>query len=252
MDVETRIEGAVAVITINRPDKRNAINGAVADGMEAALARLEEDDRLRVGVITGAGKDFCAGMDLKAYLNGEKVRSAHAGFAGITQNRCTKPLIAAVEGHALAGGLEVALACDFIIAAETARIGLPEVKRGLVAMAGGLLRLPRQLPARIAAEMALSGDIYPITDFAHYGLVNRIVAEGEALAAAIAFAGKFVMNAPLAIAASKQLLRDGRHWDEQDMFARQDSITRPIYLSEDAREGAAAYVEKRVPNWKGR
>lgn len=252
MDVEIRVEGAVAIITINRPEARNAINNAVARGMEAALMQLETDDRLKVGIITGAGSTFCAGMDLKAYLRGESPRTDASGFGGIVQTSCTKPLIAAIEGHALAGGLEIALACDFIVSSDTARIGLPEVKLGLVAMAGGLLRLPRQLPARIAAELILSGEIFPITEFAKYGLVNRLVPEGKALEEAISFAGKFVMNAPLAMAVSKKLLRDSRNWSEEDMFDRQEAMARPIFHSEDAREGASAFAEKRTPKWQGR
>src|SRR5450755_2500848 len=250
--VLTEPRDRVLVITINRPDQRNAINAAVANGIAAALDRLDAEDALSIGVITGAGKGFCAGMDLKAFVTGESPWVGDRGFAGITQRSASKPLIAAVEGFAVAGGLEVALACDLIVAARGARLGVPEVKRSLVAAGGGLLRLPRVLPRAIAMEMALTGD--PITAERGYelGLVNRLVEPGESLAAALELAGQIAPNAPLALAASKRILNESVDWTDADFWARQGEIVGPVMSSEDAREGATAFAEKRPPVWTGR
>jgi enoyl-CoA hydratase len=242
----------VAIITINRPRARNAINHAVSAGMAAALAELDERDDLTVGIITGADGTFSSGMDLKAFLAGEDVTVAGKGLAGLTQAPPRKPLIAAVEGWALAGGCEVALACDLIVAAKDAKFGIPEVKRGLVAGAGGLIRLPRRIPAGVAMQLALTGDPLLATDAYRLGLVNALAEPGEALEGARQLAARIAVNGPLAVAATKQIITQQQDWDSGDAWARQDAIMRPVFLSEDAREGALAFAEKRAPAWKGR
>jgi len=242
----------IAIITINRPQARNAINHAVSAGMAEALAELDERDDLTVGIITGAGGTFSSGMDLKAFLAGEDVSVAGKGLAGLTLAPPNKPLIAAVEGWALAGGCEVALACDLIVAANDAKFGIPEVKRGLVAGAGGLIRLPRRIPAGIAMELALTGDPLPAADAHRLGLVNALTEPGGALDGARRLAARIAVNGPLAVAATKQIITQQQDWDSGDAWARQESILRPVFLSEDAREGALAFAEKRAPAWKGR
>ena len=241
----------VLVITINRPEQRNAVNGAVANGIAAALDELDGDEGLSIGVVTGAGKGFCAGMDLKAFVAGERPWAGDRGFAGITQRSAAKPLIAAVEGFAVAGGLEVALACDLIVAGRGAKLGIPEVKRSLVAAGGGLLRLPRMLPRNVAMEMALTGD--PITaERGHeLGLVNRLAEPGEALATALELAGAIAANGPLALTATKRILTESVDWPDAEFFGRQEEITSPVMASEDAKEGATAFAEKRPPVWQG-
>jgi enoyl-CoA hydratase len=242
----------VLIITINRPDQRNAVNAAVAQGIAAALDELDADDELSLGVVTGTGKGFCAGMDLKAFVAGESPYAGDRGFAGITQRASTKPLIAAVEGFAVAGGLEVALSCDLIVASRGTRLGVPEVKRSLVAAAGALLRLPRTLPRNVAMEMALTGD--PITAERGYelGLVNRLCAAGEALDAALELADAIAVNGPLALAATKRVLVESVDWPDAEFFGRQGEIVGPVMTSEDAREGSIAFAEKRAPVWRGR
>jgi enoyl-CoA hydratase len=242
----------ILLITIKRPDQRNAVNAAVAQGIGAALDELDRDDDLSLGVLTGAGKGFCAGMDLKAFLEGEVPYAGDRGFAGITQRSSTKPLIAAIEGFAVAGGLEVALACDLIVAARGAKLGIPEVKRSLVAAGGGLLRLPRVLPRNVAMELALTGDPIEAERGYELGLVNRLAEPGEALAAAIELAEAIAANGPLALAATKRILQESVDWPDAEFFARQGEIVAPVQGSEDAREGARAFAEKRAPVWKGR
>jgi enoyl-CoA hydratase len=242
----------VLLITINRPDQRNAVNAAVANGMAAALDELDADPELTLGIITGAGKGFCAGMDLKAFVAGEVPYAGDRGFAGITRRSAEKPLIAAVEGFAVAGGLEVALACDLLVAAKGAKLGIPEAKRSLVAAGGALLRLPRVLPRNLAMELALTGD--PITaERGHeLGLVNRLAEPGEAVAAALELAGEITVNGPLALTASKKVLNESVDWSDAEFWDRQGEIVGPVMGSEDAREGATAFAEKRPPVWKGR
>jgi len=251
-EVLTERRDRVFLITINRPEQRNAVNAAVAAGIARALDELDADAGLSVGVLFGAGKGFCAGMDLKAFVAGERPWVEGRGFAGITQRSADKPLIAAVEGFALAGGLEVALACDMIVAARGARLGIPEVKRSLVAAGGGLLRLPRAVPRNVAMELALTGDPIEAERAHELGLVNRLAKPGEALAAALELAGTIAANGPLALAATKRILAESADWPDSEFFERQAPIRDPVFDSEDAREGATAFAERRAPVWKGR
>jgi enoyl-CoA hydratase len=244
--------GRILLITINRPDQRNAVNAAVAAAMGAALDELDADDELSVAIVTGAGKGFCAGMDLKAFVAGELPFIPGRGFAGITQRSADKPLIAAIEGFAVAGGLEVALACDLIVASRGARLGIPEVKRGLVAAGGGLLRLPRALPRNVAMEMALTGDPLEAERAHELGLVNRIAEPGEALPVALELAETIAANGPLALAATKRTMVEAADWPDSEFFDRQAPIRDAVFNSEDAREGATAFAERRDPVWKGR
>jgi enoyl-CoA hydratase len=242
----------VLLITLNRPAARNAVNAALAHGVAAALAELDGDDELQVGVLTGAGKGFCAGMDLKAFVSGESPHVDGRGFAGIAQRSADKPLIAAIEGFAVAGGLEVALSCDLIVAARGAKLGIPEVKRSLVAAGGALLRLPQRIPYHVAMELALTGD--PISAERGYelGLVNRVADPGAAVDAALELAEAIAANAPLALAASKRIVAEAPAWDSNEAWVKQGEIAGPVFVSEDAREGATAFAEKRAPVWRGR
>jgi enoyl-CoA hydratase/carnithine racemase len=251
-EVLTERRGRVFVITINRPEQRNAVNAAVAAGIGSALDDLDADDGLSVGVLFGVGKGFCAGMDLKAFVTGERPFVEGRGFAGITQRSAAKPLIAAVEGFALAGGLEVALSCDLIVAARGARLGIPEVKRGLFAAGVGLLRLPRALPRNVAMEMALTGDPIEAERAHELGLVSRLTEPGEALTAALELADTIAANGPLALAATKRILVESADWPDSEFFKRQQPIYDPVFNSEDAREGATAFAERRAPVWKSR
>jgi enoyl-CoA hydratase len=246
------VADGVAVITLARPEVRNAVNAAMAAAMSHALAGVESDPHVRIAILTGEGGHFCAGMDLKAFLRKEVMRVEGGGFAGVTEARMTKPLIAAVEGYALGGGFEIALACDLIVASEEARFGLPEVKRGLVANAGGLVRLPRQIPVKIAAEFILTGDVFPAAYLASHGLVNRLVPAGHALETARELGRKIAANGPLAIAASRRVLYESQDWQTTELFARQREITDGVSTSADATEGALAFAEKRAPVWRGR
>jgi enoyl-CoA hydratase len=250
--VLTERRDRVLVVTINRPDQRNAVNAAVAQGIAAALDELDGDRELSLGVLTGAGKGFSAGMDLKAFVAGERPYAGDRGFAGITQRAAAKPLIAAVEGFAVAGGLEVALACDLIVASRGTRLGIPEVKRSLVAAGGALLRLPRSLPRNVAMELALTGDPIDAERGYELGLVNRLAEPGEALSTALALAETIAANGPLALAATKRIMVESADWPDSEFFARQGEIAGPVMTSEDAREGASAFAEKREPVWKGR
>jgi enoyl-CoA hydratase len=242
----------VLLVTLNRPDQRNAVNGALAEGIAAALDELDATPELRVGIITGAGKGFCAGMDLKAFVEGERPWVPGRGFAGIVERSAQKPLIAAIEGFAVAGGLEVALACDLVVAARGARLGIPEVTRGLVAVGGALLRLPRRIPYHVAMELALTGEPIDAERAAQLGLVNRLVEPGEAVAGAIELAGRICANGPLAVAASKRILVEAPGWSLEEQWSRQAQVAAPAMESEDAREGSRAFAEKRAPEWRGR
>jgi enoyl-CoA hydratase len=251
-DLESAVHGAVLVITIARPGQRNAVNRAVADGIAAAVDRLDGDDDLRAGVLTGAGGYFCAGMDLKAFAAGERPHVPGRGFAGLVERPPRKPLVAAVEGFALAGGMELALACDLVVAARGARFGLPEVTRGLVPAAGGLLRLPARIPRGAALELVLTGA--PISSERAYelGLVTRLAEPGAALDEALALAAAIAANAPLATVAAKAILDQAPGWPADEAWARQRAIADPVIGSDDAREGARAFAQKRAARWQGR
>ena len=242
----------VLTITINRPAQKNAVNREVAVGVAAAVDQLDEDPELAVGVLTGAGGVFSAGMDLKAFARGELPVLPGRGFGGLTRAVVRKPLIAAVEGWALGGGFEMALACDLIVAAETARFGFPEVTRGLVAAEGGLLRLPRRLPYYVAVRVLLTGEPLSAAEAEEYGLVTELTAPGAALDKARELAGRIVKNAPLALAAVKEVLRATQGLNDSDAFERQDELISGLSSSQDAHEGARAFVEKRAPVWHGR
>jgi enoyl-CoA hydratase len=249
--VRCDIDGPVAVITINRPETRNAVNEAVAAGVAAALDELDERKDVRVIVLTGAGGTFSAGMDLRGFLAGQNPMAGGRGFGGIVERPPSKPAIAAVEGYALAGGFELALACDLIVASEEAQFGLPEVTRGLVAAAGGLLRLPSRVPYHLAMEVALTGDRVPAARLHQAGLITRLVPAGQALAGATELAARIAQNAPLALVATKQVIVESTDWPADTAFARQSEITRSVFTSADATEGAVAFAEKRPPIWRG-
>ncbi|WP_280153898.1 crotonase/enoyl-CoA hydratase family protein [Piscinibacter sp. XHJ-5] len=251
-EVLVTVEDGIQTITINRPEARNAMTLAAAQLIAAALDDLDRRDDLRIGIVTGAGGTFCAGMDLKGFLRGERPSIPGRGFGGLTLQPPRKPLIAAVEGYALAGGFEMVLACDLVVAAENAQFGVPEVKRGLAATAGGLMRLPRQLPYRIALELALTGDMFPAPRAHQYGLINRLTAPGEALAEARRLAQTIAANGPLSVAASKRVVVESQDWTSAEMWDRQKALTEHVFTSADAREGSAAFAEKRKPVWQGR
>jgi enoyl-CoA hydratase len=250
-DLVTERRGRTLVVTINRPEARNAINRAVSFGLADAVAELDEDPSLSVAVLTGAGGTFCAGMDLKAFLAGEDIAVPGRGL-GFTERPPRKPIVSAVEGFALAGGTELALATDLIVASRDARFGLPEVKRGLVAGGGGLIRLPQRIPYQKAMELALTGDSFTADEALAFGLVNLVTEPGEALAGALGLAERIAENGPLAVAATKEIVVSACDWRADDAFRRQGVILAPVFASEDAREGAAAFAEKRQPVWQGR
>jgi len=242
--------GRILIITINRPEAKNAVNAAVSRGLADAVDRLDSDPGLSVGIVTGAGGSFCAGMDLKAFARGENVIVEGRGM-GFTEEPPVKPLIAAVEGYALAGGTEVALATDLIVASRDSAFGIPEVKRGLVAGGGGLLRLPQRIPYAVAMELALTGDNLPAERAHELGLVNVLAEPGSALDAAIKLAEKITANGPLAVAATKRIIVESRNWGPDEMWAEQTRILMPVFSSNDAKEGAIAFAEKRAPRWTG-
>ena len=244
--------GAVQVVTINRPQARNALDAAVARGVAAAVDELDATDELRAGVLTGAGGFFSAGMDLKAFLRGETPAIEGRGLCGITRTPPRKPLIAAVEGGALAGGFELVLACDLVVAARGARFGVPEVKRSLVAAGGAALLLPQRVPRAVAVELLLTGEPMDAERAAAVGLVNRVVDEGTALDAAVELAGVIAANGPLAVAATKEIVQSVPAWGPEEMWARQDQVIAPVFASDDAREGSVAFAERRPPVWRGR
>jgi|TARA_R110002072_G_scaffold120719_5_gene254016 enoyl-CoA hydratase len=251
-EVLVDVTDGIMTVTLNRPKAKNAANKALAEGVAAALDKLDSDDDICVAIITGAGGTFCSGMDLKAFVTGEVPFVEGRGFAGLTERSPRKPLIAAVEGYALAGGLEMAISCDLIVTADNAKFGIPEVKRGLAAAAGGLMKLPRQIPSRIAMELALTGDFISAQRAYELGLVNEIVPAGTALEAAKALAARIVANGPLAVAISKQVVLESAEWSAEEMWTKQNEITTPVFSSEDAIEGSVAFAEKRAPNWKGK
>jgi enoyl-CoA hydratase/carnithine racemase len=249
--------GHVALLTLNRPGAMNAINSVLAEALGAALEAAELDDDVRVIVITGAGRAFCAGADLKAVAAGEPLLWEDRpdwGVAGYVRHWVTKPTIAAVHGYALGGGMELVLATDLAVAEEAAVLGLPEVRRGLVAGAGGLLRLPQQVPRKVALEWVLAGETFSARDAARWGLVNRVVTDGSAMEAALRLAEVIASNAPVAVRASKALVHRARHLDDwsDEAWAENDAVFDAVLASHDATEGARAFADKRLPVWTGR
>ena len=239
------------VITLNRPERRNAVDRAMSEAVAAALDALDSRSDLRVGVITGAGGSFCSGMDLKAFVAGSRPEVEGRGFGGLTEAPPAKPLIAAVEGYALAGGCEMVLACDLIVAADDASFGLPEVTRGLVAGSGGLTRLSRRIPPSLAMEYALTGKRLLAIEAYRLGLVNRLTARGGALAAALELADEIAANAPLATMASKRIMIESAEWSAAEQWDRQRPLVDAVLATRDAHEGALAFAEKRPPQWRG-
>lgn len=249
--VLTETRGAILVITINRPKVRNAVNLEVAQGLAAALDQLTGDPALQVGILTGAGGYFSAGMDLKAAAAGEKVYVEGKGGLGFVSANTDKPLIAAVEGFALGGGFELALACDLVVAGKSVKFGFPEVSRGLIPGAGGVVRLPRQVPYHKALEFLLTGGSTSSEEFARLGLVNKLTEDGEALSGAIELAERISANAPLALAAVKRVVRETANSPEPEAFAVMESAIDALRNTHDFAEGAKAFLEKRAPHWSG-
>lgn len=250
-EVLTEVVDGVMTITLNRPRVRNAINRATALALADAAAELDDRDDIAVAILTGSGGNFCTGMDLKAFLSGDQMVLPGRGFAGFCTTPPRKPVIAAIEGWALAGGLEIALACDLIVASTGARFGLPEVKRGLMAAAGGLLRLPRRLPTGVAMQMALTGEPITAEEARDHGLVACTVDDGQALLRARQLASQVAANAPLAVAASKRAVYSSLDSTLAEAFSAQESDAQKLAQSADAAEGARAFVDKRAPQWSG-
>jgi len=245
--VLTERRGRVIVITLNRPEAMNAINGALSEGLRSAVQELDSDSGLTAGVVTGAGKGFCSGMDLKAFSRGEDI----GPMLEFVQNGAAKPLVGAIEGFALAGGLELALSCDLLVAARGAKLGIPEVGVGLFAAGAGLFRLPGRVGYGTAMEMAITGDPITAEEAADHGLVSRLTEPGEALSAALVLAERIARNAPLAVAASKQLIRATQGATEEELWKIQRPHMATVWKSGDAKEGPRAFAEKRPPEWTG-
>jgi enoyl-CoA hydratase len=252
--VDYEVRGRTAILKINRPDKKNAVNGDVARGMEAAIDRLEDDPEVWVGVLTGEGTVFCAGADLKAINEGKagELATEKGGFAGIAARKRTKPIIAAVDGPALAGGTEIVLSCDLVVASTAASFGIPEVKRSLVAAAGGLFRLPRLLPRNIALELGLTGDPMPAERAHHFGMVNELCEPGHALDTALVLADRIAKNAPLAVRETLRLMLELTNADDETAFHESGKSMMSLASTDDFWEGPKAFLEKREPEWQGR
>lgn len=252
--VLTEVRGRTLLITINRPEARNAVNGDVASGIEAAIDELEQNDELWTGVLTGNGPVFSAGADLKAINSGQAggLQTERGGFGGFVQRERTKPVIAALNGPALAGGCELAIACDLIVAPEGGKIGIPEVKRSLIALAGGLVRLPRLIGKNAALELAMTGEPFSTERMYELGLVNRVVSAERVLSTALELADKINEAAPLAVRASRQTVLQTEGMEESAGFAKGGELVAPVFRSEDFAEGPLAFIEKRAPNWKAK
>ncbi len=250
--VSTQVIDKIQIITVNRPEARNAINYETAQELLAAFESLDANPDVVAGILTGANNTFCSGMDLKAFAkSGQRPYAGDRGFAGLCEKPPRKPLIAAIEGYALAGGFEMALSCDLIVAANNATFGLPEVKRGIVPGSGGMLRLPARIPYHAAMEAVLTGEMIPAQRMNQYGLINRLVEPGQALDAALDLARLIAANGPLAVQTAKQIVSQSRDWSQADMFDLQRPRIAHIFVSADAKEGATAFAEKRKPVWRG-
>ena len=251
--VEVERNGRVGIIRLNRPEARNAVNGELAKGVEAALDEFEADDEIQAVVLTGNGPTFCAGADLKlvAVGKGAEMATEKGNFAGIVRRNYPKPLIAAVNGPALAGGFEIMLACDLVVAADHATFGLPEVKRGLFAAAGALIRLPKRVPLATATEMAITGDPIDANRALQLGLVNRVVPVAQVVDEALALAARIAANGPLAIKNSLRMVREAGDLNEEEAWPRNFELAMEVFASKDSIEGATAFAEKREPRWTG-
>ena len=254
MVVEFETKGRIAYITLNRPEARNAVNGELAQALESALDKLEEDSELWVGILKGNGAAFCAGADLKEISagRGNTLSTEKGGFGGIVKRERTKPLIAAVTGSALAGGTEVALSCDLIVAADSTNFGLPEVKRSLVAAAGGLFRLPRALGMATALEAIMTGDPIPATRAYELGMVNKVAPRDSVIEEAEKLAERIIVNAPLAVQASRSVTKNALKSSDDELWSQSGKAMMQIFQTEDFKEGPRAFIEKRAPQWKGK
>jgi enoyl-CoA hydratase len=250
--LKTEVHGNILVMTMDRPEARNAMDAETAQALAEALDELETRDDLQLGILTGAGGTFCSGMDLKGYLQGQRPSVPGRGFGGLTERPPRKVLIAAVEGFALAGGFEMVLACDLVVASRDAKFGLPEVRRAMVASAGGLIRLPLRIPFHVAMEYILTGEVMDAQRAYVLGLVNRLAEPGGALDEALKLAATVAANGPLAVTVSKQIVTESANWRAEERFDRQREIAAAVFASDDAREGAAAFAQKRSPRWTGR
>ncbi|TEA80089.1 crotonase/enoyl-CoA hydratase family protein [Allopusillimonas ginsengisoli] len=251
--VQTEVKEGVLIITLNRPQAKNAINYETAQALLAVFEEFDARDDIVLGILTGADGTFCSGMDLKAFAqSGQRPYAGDRGFAGLCEKPPAKPLIAAVEGYALAGGFEMALSCDLIVAASNAKFGLPEVKRGIVAGAGGMMRLPSRIPYHLAMEAILTGEMFTAERANSFGLINRLVEPGQALDAALELARIVAANGPLAVRTAKSIVTQSRDWRQADMFDLQRPRVAHIFTSADAKEGATAFAEKRKPVWTGK
>jgi enoyl-CoA hydratase len=251
--VESEKRDGVGIATLNRPEARNAVNGELAHGLEAALDDFEADDAITVVIITGTGPTFCAGADLKKVAKGQggELATKRGGFGGIVTRAYSKPIIAAVNGPALAGGFEIVLSCDLVVAADIAKFGLPEVKRGLFAAAGGLIRLPRRVPLALATELAITGDPIDADRALQLGLVNRVVPVDQVLDEALALAGRIAANGPLAVRKTLTMVHEAPDLTEAQAWPRNYELAMEVFASKDSIEGATAFAEKREPNWTG-
>jgi enoyl-CoA hydratase len=251
--VEFEKRDRVGIATLNRPEARNAVNGDVANAMEAILDDFEADDAITVVIITGTGSTFCAGADLKKVAKGQggELATKRGGFGGLVTRRFPKPLIAACNGSALAGGFEIVLSCDLVVAAETAKFGIPEVKRGLFAAAGGLIRLPKRVPLALATELAITGDPIDAGRALQLGLVNQVVPTEAVLDAALTLAGRIAVNGPLAVRNTLKMVREASDLTEAEAWPRNYELAVEVFASKDSIEGATAFAEKREPKWTG-